>query len=658
MAATIAELSQLSSLEQRKVIAESFEATMTQTNLQEQVKQAVDQLAAMMFGGTVPILKKDLHVAKPRRLTEKFGKPFVDDVSTPSIDRADDSTSKGLSQYTDGDATTLGKTAKDAAIPSKWSSDRNARKADPSSSKPAPHPICARNTKILYVWQIFVGLFLGLVQGPTWDKFLYLLSHGLNVEVGALNSVSGLTSVCCCIPVGLAVDHRPGDRARLCKISAYLGFVSAVVMTVAVLLGRLSALCVGLVPVGMFAELAISVTRAVGIDSLEQDDRAKFLANQAIILFVMSAVGPAIISLGFLVSGDQWSMGGIKMVIIGAYAILFVACVSLMFLRDPPLTRKGSKLAGENQTASSASSGKLNNFVSTKAHRFLRPWQVPYILTASNLVKLFGAGMTVRFLNLWLINDVGLSAAESNWVAATSPLITAVFTKILNKVQGRVGRAQASLAFTTLSIATFVGLYIFRHPSVALPLYFLLNSFRFAVYPLDQSIIADFTLSSQRGRWQTVQSLSQSSFSFSAVVGGHIADLHGYHFTFLITGMIYALAVVMYSPLLILVPAKKATQSHSSDGAGQEKKAATVEEGRRLRADGVAPPTAVHHRTTLANPSESLVAWKSSDSIGLIDFLFSGLCASSVLVLSVLHVAGRRCRRDAATTAHVPMLTI
>merc|ERR1712129_436992 len=92
--------------------------------------------------------------------------------------------------------------------------------------------------------------------------------------------------------------------------------------------------------------------------------------------------------------------------------------------------------------------------------------------------------------------------------------------------------------------------------SIALIAYFVRSGLANASYPYNKSIMFDFTPSSQRGRWNAVETLCGSIWSGSAFIGGYMADHYDYRFTFLVTAGVYSVAALIYSPLLAIVPRK------------------------------------------------------------------------------------------------------
>jgi hypothetical protein len=63
-------------------------------------------------------------------------------------------------------------------------------------------------------------------------------------------------------------------------------------------------------------------------------------------------------------------------------------------------------------------------------------------------------------------------------------------------------------------------------------------------------------------RWNALESVNQTSWAGSALLGGVLADSIGYRHVFLITASLQLLAVLLYSPLVYLV----ATEAMASKG--------------------------------------------------------------------------------------------
>merc|ERR1711920_79588 len=164
--------------------------------------------------------------------------------------------------------------------------------------------------------------------------------------------------------------------------------------------------------------------------------------------------------------------------------------------------------------------------------------------------------MTIKYFNLYWKNTWQMSPTDVLAIAAVQPLAIAAFIKLLEKPSAACGRAQASCACFFIGAFAFIILAYVHNLPIALFFYFLRSGMANSVYPLNKSIMFDFTPSNQRGRWNAIETLSGSVWSGSAFIGGFLSDSHGYGFTFLITAGIYMFAMLIYSPLLCIVPRK------------------------------------------------------------------------------------------------------
>lgn len=86
--------------------------------------------------------------------------------------------------------------------------------------------------------------------------------------------------------------------------------------------------------------------------------------------------------------------------------------------------------------------------------------------------------------------------------------------------------------------------------TVILPLY-VVSTAQHCCRPIKKSILMDYAPKGERGRWNSLDSVTRFGWSGSAVLGGYL--IHKYHYgaTFLITAGLQALAGLLY---LVIVP--------------------------------------------------------------------------------------------------------
>mmetsp|Transcript_67390 Transcript_67390/g.158797 ORF Transcript_67390/g.158797 Transcript_67390/m.158797 type:complete len:174 (-) Transcript_67390:94-615(-) len=165
--------------------------------------------------------------------------------------------------------------------------------------------------------------------------------------------------------------------------------------------------------------------------------------------------------------------------------------------------------------------------------------------------------MTVKFFNLFFIQDHAFSPVAISLLQTAYPLVIALFMKFTERLAKPLGRPQASLSFFSANVVCLILLGEVTWLPFLLVVFMVRGGFANSTNPIDRSILMDYTPSTQRGMWNAIQSLTSMTWSGSAFLGGFLSDSHDYRFTFVITGLIYALACLIYSPLLWLVPRKE-----------------------------------------------------------------------------------------------------
>lgn len=410
---------------------------------------------------------------------------------------------------------------------------------------------CSRNVKLQYFLQSLLAVNWGIVFGPVFDQYIYVLGHRRNSVVGTVESVSGITSLIVAIPVGLLVDRWPKRRAAILKYSSFLGVSSFVLILVAVVTDSLVLLFVTLIFLGLFQEIVFSASDAVFTDSLPRGDRSAYFTTKSMFQTGFSALGPLLSAIGFAVIGDEWTLPRMRAILISGALLMPAICICLLFFKDP-------LAAGEaNDEDSNGTEDAGNPSVSQRRIACLGAKQVPYIIAVGDFITCIGAGMTVKFFSLFFINDLHFSASDICWLNTAYPLVIALFMKVLQRAAKPCGRAPSSIAFFLASVFCIVTLSQVHNVPILIAIHLIRGGFANCSDPIMRSIMMDYTPSTQRGMWNAIGSLMGATWSGSAFLGGLLSDSHDYRFTFLVTGGVYLAACVMYAPLLCIVPLRE-----------------------------------------------------------------------------------------------------
>ncbi|KEG12639.1 hypothetical protein DQ04_01561060 [Trypanosoma grayi] len=185
---------------------------------------------------------------------------------------------------------------------------------------------------------------------------------------------------------------------------------------------------------------------------------------------------------------------------------------------------------------------------------------VPYLVCFTDFWMAVGSGMTVQYLTLFLVNDLGI---EPVWLMGTYIAIScgaALCATVVRYIgEHYVGRLPAVVGVRTVGTTFLLLLALAKGDmarlGVVVVLFFLRNAMMNSTMGITRSVIMDCVRKESRAKWSAFESFSSFTWAGSAVVGGYIAEAKGYQFAFLVT------AIFHYVGILALVPA--AVASHS-----------------------------------------------------------------------------------------------
>jgi len=318
---------------------------------------------------------------------------------------------------------------------------------------------------------------------------------------------------------------------------------------------NISLIYISLILGGVYSAIQNSTSFALFSDSIPQGDRAAWMSKVAVITQLAMGFGPLLGLLLFKYFGDVWELSVMHAILIIGFLLMVPANLFLANWSDIP--------KGMFSPAASASSPLLNPEIVegvpiiSKTRRKRRSSLVPYIVCLNDIITCIGAGMTVKFFPLFFKNDYGFNPTQLQLLFTVYSFAFAVATYACERVGSMIGRVQSSILFSLSGVACLFALAHAQNLYLVVLVFILRGAFQNAIYPIDRSIIMDFVSSDQRGRWNSIESISAMTWSGSAVIGGYLMDSYDYRYTFTITGWIYLCAVALRIPLLYLVPRKE-----------------------------------------------------------------------------------------------------
>jgi hypothetical protein len=261
----------------------------------------------------------------------------------------------------------------------------------------------------------------------------------------------------------------------------------------------------------------------------------------------------------FVFQSNVWTFAELASVIFVALGFKMLSAYLLCFLKDSAAL--GDAAANVQADGASAhDEGDAGGGGSKKR----RTAMIPPLIFAASMVSELGAGMTLNFYPLYFMNDCGMSPAEVQAIYFCVPLAMLACGSLSTRLAASgFGRVQTIILCKGLGVASllvfifvqrFRGVGPYLKPLILVPPFLLATALTDATYPLEESTLMDFVPAERRGRWKSLESVSNFGWCGSAVLGGYLVDRFDYSFTFFITALIQGGAVLIWLALVPLVP--------------------------------------------------------------------------------------------------------
>ena len=177
----------------------------------------------------------------------------------------------------------------------------------------------------------------------------------------------------------------------------------------------------------------------------------------------------------------------------------------------------------------------------------------PGLAMVFNLCIMMGGGIALKFFPLFYHQEYGLSDMAVCWIMAGYWVSTALGSYTAAFLS-RIARRPVLVMGTQVIGASLMFLFVLTQP-----LFWNLTIFEFrpivqnAHMALNTALTMEYALPQHRGKWASLGSLNRATFAGSAVVGGVLTDEYSFRVAFAVTGCILMCALVIYSPMLLIV---------------------------------------------------------------------------------------------------------
>jgi len=337
--------------------------------------------------------------------------------------------------------------------------------------------------------------------------------------------------------------------------------------------------------------------QALYADSIRTGERSHYYTILFALYLAASMLGPLISIVMFSIHGNEWDLPSLRNIFLAGLAVEAVGMFTFMLFRDDcaleeesEAVRSTSSTAAPRATDAEEASGAEKLPEAPPDEPSPHVWLVPYILFASSLCFALGSGMTVKFFPLFFKNDCGLSPIGVQGVYAAMPPLMAAMSGVGTWVSKGLGRVQTMVAIKVVGVSLLVSMALLKdwvNPSgdhaesgsgeappphihvgravVMVIIYLVRTGLMNCTYPLEESILMDYVPKNTRARWKALDSVGVFGWCGSAAIGGYLADVNGYAFTFLITAAVQYLATALQASLIFIVPRREMREATATD---------------------------------------------------------------------------------------------
>mmetsp|Transcript_10328 Transcript_10328/g.20310 ORF Transcript_10328/g.20310 Transcript_10328/m.20310 type:complete len:506 (-) Transcript_10328:120-1637(-) len=367
-------------------------------------------------------------------------------------------------------------------------------------------------------------------------------------------------------------------------------------------------MCLSLSMFGFFDGTSSGSLEALFHDSLHMEERPVVTTTKFIFRIFFSATGPCLSAILFVLIGDTWTRPQLRTVFFIGVGLTLIPSLALTFLRDKDALGHESEAVpqspgpfpeaysavptaeieaeqhqdrqqqalqeegddqyhalsdGDEPLESQPLNGGAGDATTTSAARqSLRgaKYWIPRITLACDICFGLASGMTIKFFPLFFKEETGMSPGQVNFIYVVSPLAIVVCSIIATRLTKVLGRVRVPIIFSISGIILLVAMYqmgqtndkaMWKEPKIIVPIFILRTALMNCCAPIRKSILIDFVDKSQRAWWNSMDSVTQFSWSGSAVLGGYLCDKYGYGASFLATAIVQFMAISVFAFLLM-----------------------------------------------------------------------------------------------------------
>ena len=343
-----------------------------------------------------------------------------------------------------------------------------------------------------------------------------------NQQIGLISSIPSLSSALLSIPTGLLSD-RIGSK-KMILLSSLVAITGAVIAGVAqnpmMLILAVSMLYVNTT---IYHPASYSFTTFL----FKPQDRSKALGLHGAGGTLGMAVGPISVSIIVGLLGLGW-----RYVYLAWVIPLLISLIAVYSIKVVPSADDEDKTSMEN---------------GIKGAQKLWTASLILFLVYSGL-KMAASNMTITFLSLWLVDDIGFTVSTTSLIIGASSAMGIIAAPVGGALAARYGEKRWTYSTFIISIASFALAFLLRVKWI-FPIFYLgYGFFNLLSMAANSAIMAKLSPSRQRGLGFALYFLPGSIMgAIGPIVAAFIADSFGIFTVFLASMVVFASSWTLFT---------------------------------------------------------------------------------------------------------------
>jgi MFS family permease len=443
------------------------------------------------------------------------------------------------------------------------------------------------NVRRLMLFTVLHNVSISIWFYACWSNYVFAVLGKSNTAVGWVSGANGIAEILAAIAAGWVSDVK---ITRLCmlRISMCTGLLALLALRISIEVQSIAVFCLAQAIYGAFLGTMLTSVESVFAAFVSQGNRCAIYSVKFALESGSQIVGGLMSIALFVFFGNQWSTGVLRAVMTAG--LLIHASAVLMCLititnaapeaEDPLPEAKNddddsAEVDGADPVEHTAPLPSWRSSTVCCIAAAVQPHHLPYIVAVHDTILVLGSGLTTMFFPLFMREDYGASPVVLTCLSIGSSIATSSFA-IVSERLAKLWRSRvaALLFFKVMGSLALLWMALARNTALAsLWSMCVVYMFRYGCMNcssgLTRALIMDHVPEAQRGRWNAVESMQSAAWSGTSVLGGVLADRHGYGVSFFFTFAFHAFASALLATGL-WTPDVPGTAAAVADGVVEE----------------------------------------------------------------------------------------